>query len=205
MESRYRGPLCTIQKNKNVVFCICQSKAINFEENTNAGQKENKNNYVLEVVQNYLMKQEESRVFRAFVFQDGTTSAVDFDQTDPKKIYYARYNKTQRTSLHHVLTMAMALLERQYRRENDADNTICIITSCSLFGEREKTERNCLCMERQNRWRSLPFKLLVISNEALSKNEENFLREFQDKEITREKLVKDLEEDPEKTLDELFA
>ena len=104
MASRYEGGLCTVQTNKNVVFCICQPKAPNSGKSAVVG--ENKNNYVLEVVQNYLMNLEDSCVSRAFVFQDGRTSAVDFDQSDSHKIYYARYNEKQDTSLHHVLTMS---------------------------------------------------------------------------------------------------
>ena len=56
MASRYEEGLCTVQTNKNVVFCICQPKAPNSGNSAVVG--ENKNNYVLEVVQNYLMNLE---------------------------------------------------------------------------------------------------------------------------------------------------
>lgn len=190
--------LCRVQENKNVVFCICQPKI------KNKVTGENKNNYVLEVVQNYLMKLEDSCVSRAFVFQDGTTAAVDFDESDAHKIYYAQYNEKQDTSLHHVLTMAMALLERQYNKNKNAKNYICIVTSCGLLGASgAKIARNCLCMERQKRWHDLPFKLIVISNAPLSAPDQEFLKGFQENIVTKQ--VSELERDSEGTLAELFG
>lgn len=204
MASRYEGGLCTIQTNKNVVFCICQPKVENSGRETAA--RENKNNYVLEVVQNYLMNLKDSCVSRAFVFQDGRTSAVDFDQSNSYKIYYAQYNEKQDTSLHHVLTMAMALLERKYKPDMNAENYICIVTSCGFFGvQRAKIERNCLCIERKNRWRDLPFKLIVFSNASLSAPDQKFLKDFQENENIVTKQVSELERDLEGTLADLFA
>lgn len=204
MASRYEGGLCTVQTNKNVVFCICQPKAPNSGKSAVVG--ENKNNYVLEVVQNYLMNLEDSCVSRAFVFQDGRTSAVDFDQSDSHKIYYARYNEKQDTSLHHVLTMSMALLERKYKQDRNAENYICIVTSCDFFGaQREKIERNCLYIERKKRWCDLPFKLIVFSNAPLSSRDQDFLKGFQEDENIVTKQVSELECDLEGTLADLFA
>ena len=144
------------RRYKNVVFCVYKA----------ASEGGHQVNGSLEYLQEKLNceNREEAEVRKAFVFFDGITCAMDFDQVDQKKIYYTDYEES-RERIDHLWFMSLALLEKkaeQDRKQGFPSENYLVLVTNTVFQRAE--EQKILAARRFDHFSYTP--VLVKDSQA---------------------------------------